>query len=268
MSARYFSFRLITDEERQRRDEAEWHAQMAKQRVPVRSEPPPPPAPLALPFYRRPPSRSDSVFANMVVADVVPFRKREEAPARRLPPGQPSRQQPLRPAASGEHALKIFASIIKRDDEKRLVFGYASTEALDSQGERISKAAIEKALPDYMRWANVREMHQASAVGSTRSAEIDDKGLYIQAKIVDDAAWIKVKEGVYKGFSIGGEAISRTNEVITEIKLTEISLVDRPANAECAIELWKSASLNKASAANATPAPLPLSYRMLTWRNP
>lgn len=144
--------------------------------------------------------------------------------------------------------MRIFASIIKRDDEKRMVYGYASTEAMDSQGERVSKAAIEAALPDYMRWANVREMHQASAVGVTKSAEIDDKGLYIQAKIVDEAAWQKVKEEVYKGFSIGGKSIAKTDETITELKLTEISLVDRPANAEAVIELWKSA--------DGTPAPV------------
>lgn len=146
--------------------------------------------------------------------------------------------------------LKIFATIIKRDDEKRMVYGYASTEAMDSQGERVSKAAIEAALPDYMRWANVREMHQASAVGVTKSAEIDEKGLYIQAKIVDDAAWGKVKEEVYKGFSIGGKSVAKTDDTITELKLTEISLVDRPANSECAIELWKSE--------DGKPVPVPL----------
>lgn len=135
--------------------------------------------------------------------------------------------------------MRIFASIIKRDDEKRLVYGYASTEALDSQGERVSKAAIEKALPDYMRFANIREMHQASAVGVAKEAEIDDKGLYLCAKVVDDDAWIKVKEGVYKGFSIGGKSMAKTDDTITELKLTEISLVDRPANPEAVIDVWK-----------------------------
>src|SRR5947207_3858355 len=102
--------------------------------------------------------------------------------------------------------MRIFAAIVKTDPDKRMVYGYASTEALDSQGEKISKAAMVKALPDYMLWANVREMHQSSAVGVAKSAEIDDKGLYLQAKIVDDAAWEKVKEGVYKGFSVGGKS--------------------------------------------------------------
>jgi len=124
--------------------------------------------------------------------------------------------------------MKIYADIIKTDDEKRMVYGYASTEALDSQGEIVRKDAIEEALPDYMRFGNVREMHQASAVGVTKEASIDGKGLYLAAKVVDDSAWAKVKEGVYKGFSIGGKALERLDNVVTKLRLAEISLVDRP----------------------------------------
>src|SRR6476646_8200645 len=36
-----------------------------------------------------------------------------------------------------------------------------------------------------------------------------DKGLYLAAKIVDDEAWEKVVQGVYKGFSIGGRVTAR-----------------------------------------------------------
>ena len=50
--------------------------------------------------------------------------------------------------------MKLFAEITKIDRERRMVFGYASTEALDSQGEVVRKEAIEAALPDYMRFAN------------------------------------------------------------------------------------------------------------------
>jgi phage head maturation protease len=135
--------------------------------------------------------------------------------------------------------LKLYADIIKVDKDKRLVYGYASTEALDSQGERISKEAVETALPDYMKWANIREMHEPSAVGVAKEAEVDEKGLYLVAKIVDDTAWNKVKEGVYKGFSVGGKKIEKIDETVTKCKITEISIVDRPANPECAFDLYK-----------------------------
>lgn len=137
------------------------------------------------------------------------------------------------------NTLNVFAEISKIDEEQRMVYGYASTEALDHQGERVAKEAIERALPDYMKFGNIREMHSDSAVGVAEEATIDNKGLYIAAKVVDDNAWKKVKEKVYKGFSIGGKRISKVADTITKLKLTEISLVDRPANPEATFDLYK-----------------------------
>ncbi len=100
------------------------------------------------------------------------------------------------------------------------------------------------ALGDYMKFANIREMHQLSAVGVAKEAGIDDKGLYIGAKIVDDQAWLKVIEGVYKGYSIGGRVTQRDPadyKTITGLVLNEISLVDRPANPEAVFDYWKAA---------------------------
>ena len=133
----------------------------------------------------------------------------------------------------------IFIPFTKADEEQRMVWGYASTEALDSQGEKVAKAAIEAALPDYMKFGNIREMHQPSAVGKAHEATIDDKNLFLSIKVVDDAAWQKVLEKVYNGFSIGGKRISKVNDTITQLKLTEISLVDRPANPEAVFTMYK-----------------------------
>ncbi len=138
--------------------------------------------------------------------------------------------------------MKIFVPIAKVDDEERLVYGYATTEALDAHGEVVKRAAIEAALPGYMRFANIREMHQLSAVGVTQEADFDERGLYLKAKVVDDEAWAKVKEGVYKGFSIGGRVTQRDatdRKLITGVDLHEISLVDRPANPEAMIDAYK-----------------------------
>lgn len=134
---------------------------------------------------------------------------------------------------------KIFVPIAKVDDEERMVYGYATTEALDSQGEVVKLDAVKNALDDYMKFANVREMHQPSAVGVCKMAKVDGKGLYVGVKVVDDAAWKKVKEEVYKGFSIGGSVIKKVDNAIEKMRLTEISLVDRPCNPETMIELWK-----------------------------
>ena len=118
--------------------------------------------------------------------------------------------------------IKAFIPLSKVDEEQRMVYGYASTEALDSQGEIILRSAVEEALPEYMRFGNIREMHTMSAVGVAKQADVDDKGLYLGAKVVDEVAWLKVKEGVYKGFSIGGRALAKADGVIKKMRLTEI----------------------------------------------
>lgn len=135
---------------------------------------------------------------------------------------------------------QFFIPISKRDDEEKMVYGFASTPDLDSQGEVVTVEALEKALPEYMRFPTIREMHQPVAVGTTKEATIDrQKGMYIGAKVVDKDAWEKVKEGVYRGFSIGGRIVEKIGKDITDIVLTEISLVDSPANKSAVITLFK-----------------------------
>lgn len=159
--------------------------------------------------------------------------------------------------------MSLWAAITKVDREQRIVYGIASTNAIDSQpgmykgtayvGDVIDSAAIEAALPDYLAYANLREMHQPSAVGTIIKAEMIDGQLHIAAKVVDDAAWQKVKEGVYKGFSIGGKALAaaldkvggQTVRRILKMMLHEISLVDRPANPDAKILLWKGAGMDE-----------------------
>src|SRR4051812_10753832 len=141
--------------------------------------------------------------------------------------------------------MRFYGTITKIDGETRMVWGYASTEAQDEQGETVTRDALAAALGDYMRFANIREMHQPSAVGVATEASVDDRGLYLGARIVDGDAWDKVAAGVYKGFSIGGRVIARDpadRSVITGLALTEISVVDRPANPEAVFDCWKAAA--------------------------
>ena len=141
--------------------------------------------------------------------------------------------------------MKFVGSIEKtyKDDKGFLIVcGHASTEAVDSQGEVVKREAMEGALVDYMKFANIREMHQPSAVGKCLMAKTDDNGTYIEVKVVDPTAAMKCEEGVYSGFSIGGKATKREDlnkSVITGLRLTEISLVDRPANPEAVFTMFK-----------------------------
>jgi HK97 family phage prohead protease len=151
--------------------------------------------------------------------------------------------------------MRLYGNIQKVDAEQRIVAGYASTECVDAHGEVVLKSAIEAALEDYLEYGNLREMHQLSAVGVTEEASVDDRGLYICAKVTDDVAWAKVTSGTYKGFSIGGRTLARDKDnkkIITKIALNEISLVDRPSNPEAKFDVWKAAgadSITKATSA-------------------
>jgi hypothetical protein len=145
----------------------------------------------------------------------------------------------------------LFLPFAKTDQDQRLVYGWASTPTKDLQDEVVTLKAIKDALPEYLPWGNIREMHQPSAVGVCKQADIIEgggaqEGLYICAKIVDPAAWEKVKEGVYKGFSIGGEKLEKVGDQVTRLRLYEISIVDRPANPECRVDYFKAVGLETA----------------------
>lgn len=151
---------------------------------------------------------------------------------------------------------KLFADIAKTeelDDGTVKVWGYASTESVDSDGETVTADAMKAALPGYMKWANVREMHQAKAAGTAIEAEVQDDGrTWFGAHIIDSEAVKKVKSGVYKGFSIGGKVTERdqlNKTVIKGINLVEVSLVDRPANPEAVFTVVKAETLDEPASA-------------------
>ena len=141
---------------------------------------------------------------------------------------------------------KLYAEIAKmeaQDDGTVKVWGYASSEAVDSDGEVIAAEAMKAAIPDYMKFGAVREMHGPNAAGTAIEINVEDDGrTFFGAHIVDPIAVTKVKTGVYKGFSIGGSVTARdelNKSQITGLKLTEISLVDRPANPDAVFTCYK-----------------------------
>ena len=153
--------------------------------------------------------------------------------------------------------LHVTIPITKVDEEQRMVYGYATVEELDSHGEIITYEASKQAFSNWI--GNIREMHQDIAVGKALEIEFDDdaKGVWIGAKISEsedgENAWIKVKEGVLAGFSIGGrvndakmqqmmiDGKKKMVNVITDYDLGETSLVDNPAVASATFQIIKSA---------------------------
>ena len=143
--------------------------------------------------------------------------------------------------------FKLFGAIMKsepQDDGTLIVEGIASAEVQDSQGEVVTADAMKAAIPDYMQFGCVREMHSAEkAAGTAISIATGDDGVTkFSAHVVDPVAVLKCNTGVYKGFSIGGRVTKRDDlnkSRITGLRLTEISLVDRPANPEARFECFK-----------------------------
>lgn len=136
-----------------------------------------------------------------------------------------------------------FSKVEKQEDGTLKVIGIASSEAVDSEGEIIKADAMRAAIPDYMTFGAVREMHQPIAAGTALNIHVDDAGItHLEALVVDPASVKKVETGVLKGYSIGGRVLDRdkvNKKIITELQLNEISLVDRPANPDCKMQIAK-----------------------------
>jgi hypothetical protein len=140
----------------------------------------------------------------------------------------------------------LFVPITKVDAETRTVYGRAVEETPDKSGEIFDYATSK---PHFDAWSeevskatdgkslgNVRAMHGSVAAGKLIAYQPDDaaKAIDIGAKIVDDAEWEKVEQGVYTGFSIGGSYEKRWKDpndaTLTRYtaKPVEISIVDNP----------------------------------------
>ena len=85
--------------------------------------------------------------------------------------------------------MRLFGEITKveaLDDGTIKVIGVASTGAVDEADETVLPAAMKAALPAYMRFGALREMHGMSAAGATLSAQVDDDGVtWIETHVVD-----------------------------------------------------------------------------------
>ena len=144
--------------------------------------------------------------------------------------------------------MRLHARLTKVDEAKRLVFGRIAEERVDKAGEVMDYA---KSVPHFRAWSeavakdsggkslgNVRAMHGKVAAGKLTGIDFNDteKAIDVCAKVVDDAEWGKVLEGVYTGFSIGGSygdrQVEKAEDGASVTRYTaipsEVSLVDRP----------------------------------------
>ena len=95
---------------------------------------------------------------------------------------------------------KLYGAISKvdeQDDGSIIVEGVASSESEDGDGEVVKADAMRAAIPDYMKFGAVREMHKAIAAGTALGVSVgEDNVTTIKAHIVDSESVKKVLAGV------------------------------------------------------------------------
>ena len=156
--------------------------------------------------------------------------------------------------------LNKFAQLTKVDVVKRQVWGVATNEAPDNDGQVMDYASSK---PHFEEWSNeihkatngksrgnLRAMHQPIAAGKVIDIQFDDinKSIYIGAEVVDDNEWKKVQKGVYTGFSIGGKYGKVWNDGLLERYEAlphEISLDDLPCNPDATFEVIKAGGVSQ-----------------------
>lgn len=143
--------------------------------------------------------------------------------------------------------------IVKSDnlkDKKWYVSGYASTDALDTDGERIEPEGIDYSYFEKSGWITYEHMHGASnIIGEPIPDKLhtDGHGLFLEGVLYKDSpkaqeVW-KLNEALQKdslskrslGFSVEGKVTSRDKfnpKIITGMTLTAVTITTHPANPE------------------------------------
>ena len=145
---------------------------------------------------------------------------------------------------------RLFFPITKIDEERRLIYGCASSEEVDNANEIFdyegSKPYIQAWSDSYLKKTtdagqepsagNLRSMHKAVSAGKLENVIFDDAGKKVDviAKVTDDAEWYKCLTGTYTGFSFGGKPVGKkwidTAKAAMRyiINPNELSLADSP----------------------------------------
>jgi hypothetical protein len=137
------------------------------------------------------------------------------------------------------------------EDGNVMVWGKATDDSIDSDAQIVDPDFAAKAIDEWMDTGpNVRVQHQAQRdpAGVGVSVERDGSAHWVKSKIIEPVAKQLVLGGALRAYSVGiaRPTIVRDNSArggrITDGQIVEISLVDRPANKNCGIQLVKAAA--------------------------
>jgi len=157
--------------------------------------------------------------------------------------------------------------VILKSQEDLVIAGYASVDVVDKQNDKITLPAIKEAAGRFMkddRYRNVMITHSNVQVGEVINqwsdsngkvlkTGVDDTGFFVVIKLRNDIEKAKevardIRRGNLRSFSIGGQAISKTNRYdadvgsykeIDKLELHEITICEEGINPEAKFNIVK-----------------------------
>lgn len=137
------------------------------------------------------------------------------------------------------------------EDNDLIIEGYANTVTKDRAGDIIPSETWLKpsALTNFMKNPIILAFHNHSMpIGKVLEVKVTELGLYVRAKISKGAGNVYdlIKDGVLTTFSVGFMILDANYEpksdtyYITEVELTEISVVSVPCNQDSTFSVAKS----------------------------
>ena len=157
--------------------------------------------------------------------------------------------------------------VILKSEQNLVIAGYASVDVVDKQNDKITLPAIKEAAGKFMkddRYRNVMITHSNVQVGEVidqwsdsngkvLKTGVDDTGFFVVIKLRNDIEKAKevardIRKGNLRSFSIGGQAISKTNRYdadvgsykeIDKLELHEITICEEGINPEAKFNIVK-----------------------------
>jgi len=157
--------------------------------------------------------------------------------------------------------------VILKEDNDLVIAGYASVDVVDKQNDKITLSAIQEAAQKFMkeeRYRNVMITHSnvqvgevldeyTNSKGKVLKTGVDETGFFVVIKLRNDIEKARevardVRKGRLRSFSIGGQALSKTNKhdsdvgtfkEIDKLELHEITICEEGINPEAKFDIVK-----------------------------
>lgn len=163
------------------------------------------------------------------------------------------------PATESVDLVHLAFPIVKFEKDANgdlVVYGKATDGSVDSDEQIVDPSFSGKAIADWLAsGANVRVQHnsQRDPAGVGIEADTDKEGAtWVKSLVVEPVAKTLVEKGALRAYSVGiarpkivRDSVARGGRIV-DGQIVEISLVDRPANKNCGIQLVKAATVDGA----------------------